>query len=151
MSDKPDIVHRLERQPLFVTHETFGNPVCCVMTSETCKMNQEERMEAASEIKHLRAELSALKAHDPLAEMWRELAEYQPQADRDGHGESWARMCSERTAAAARSAAWYAADAASSAADAADAASSAADAARDVKGDAACAVAEIRRAKEVQR
>jgi hypothetical protein len=100
------------------------------------------------EVARLTAEVADLKAHDPLAEMWRELAEYQPQADRDGHGESWARMCSERTAAAARSAAWYAADAASSAADAADAASSAADAARDVKGDAACAVAEIRRAKE---
>jgi chorismate mutase len=39
----------------------------------------------------------ALKAHDPLAEMWRELESYQPQADKDGHGESWAKMCSERT------------------------------------------------------
>jgi hypothetical protein len=38
---------------------------------------------------------------DPLAEMWRELSEYQPQADRDGHGESWAKMCSERTEEAA--------------------------------------------------
>jgi hypothetical protein len=45
----------------------------------------------------LAAEVAALKAHDPLAEMWRELAEYQPQADADGHGESWAKMCSERT------------------------------------------------------
>ena len=61
MSNKPDIVHRLERQPLFVTHETFGNPVCCVMTSETCKMNQEERMEAASEIKRLRADLEKVR------------------------------------------------------------------------------------------
>lgn len=64
--------------------------------------------------KRFRAEVAALKAKpDPLAEMWRELAEYQPQADKDGHGESWARMCSERTdhsaRAAARAAARYAA------------------------------------------
>jgi hypothetical protein len=45
----------------------------------------------------LAAELAAIKAHDPLAEMWAALAEYQPQADRDGHGESWRAMCSERT------------------------------------------------------
>ena len=51
------------------------------------------------------AENAALKA-DPLALMWRELAEYQPQADRDGHGESWRRMCEERTDGAARAAAW---------------------------------------------
>jgi hypothetical protein len=50
----------------------------------------------------------ALEAHDPLAEMWRELAEYQPQADRDGHGESWAKMCQERTQAAAYAAAYWA-------------------------------------------
>jgi hypothetical protein len=49
----------------------------------------------------LRAELAALKANDPLAEMWRELSEYQPQADRDGHGESWRNMCELRTVNAA--------------------------------------------------
>jgi hypothetical protein len=49
----------------------------------------------------LAAEVAALKANDPLAEMWRELAEYQPFADRDGHGESWRIMCSERTTPAA--------------------------------------------------
>jgi hypothetical protein len=49
----------------------------------------------------LAAEVAALKAHDPLAEMWRELAEYQEQADKDGHGESWRIMCSERTTPAA--------------------------------------------------
>ena len=43
------------------------------------------------------AELAALKANDPLAEMWRELSEHQEQADKDGHGESWRRMCEERT------------------------------------------------------
>jgi len=51
------------------------------------------------------AERDALKPHDPLAEMWRELEAYQPQADREGHGESWARMCSERTKEAAEEAA----------------------------------------------
>jgi hypothetical protein len=49
----------------------------------------------------LAAEIAALKANDPLAEMWRELAEYQTQADADGHGESWRIMCSERTTPAA--------------------------------------------------
>jgi hypothetical protein len=52
----------------------------------------------------LAAEVAALKAHDPLAEMWRELAEYQTQADADGHGESWRRMCEARTKQAARDA-----------------------------------------------
>jgi hypothetical protein len=46
-------------------------------------------------------ENAALKANDPLAEMWRELAEYQTKADRDGHGESWRIMCKERTEDAA--------------------------------------------------
>jgi hypothetical protein len=54
----------------------------------------------------LRAEVAALKANDPLAEMWAALAEYQPLADRDGHGESWAKMCSERTEEAAERAWW---------------------------------------------
>jgi hypothetical protein len=49
----------------------------------------------------LKAELAALKPNDPLAEMWRELAEYQPMADANGHGESWRFMCRERTAPAA--------------------------------------------------
>ena len=43
-----------------------------------------------------------------LNEMWAALAVYQPQADAAGHGETWARMCSEKTYAAAA----YAADAA---------------------------------------
>lgn len=65
-----------------------------------------------AEISALRAELAranagvaALKAKaDPLAEMWRELSEYQTQADKDGHGESWRIMCEERTEEAAWSA-----------------------------------------------
>ena len=56
----------------------------------------------------LAAEVAALKAHDPLAEMWRELEAYQEQANRDGHGESWARMCQERTQVAAFTAYAYA-------------------------------------------
>ena len=39
-----------------------------------------------------------------LDEMWAALAAYQLQADAAGHGESWARMCSEKTAAAASAA-----------------------------------------------
>jgi hypothetical protein len=52
-------------------------------------------------LRALLSENAALKASDPLAEMWRELAEYQTQADADGHGESWRIMCSERTTPAA--------------------------------------------------
>jgi hypothetical protein len=63
---------------------------------------------ALAEIDALKAELAALKAHDPLAEMWRELEAYRPMADRDGHGESWAKMCEDRTNASA----WNAANAA---------------------------------------
>jgi hypothetical protein len=64
-----------------------------------------------------------------LEEMWAALAAYQPQADAAGHGKSWARMCSERTYAAA----FYAADSAA-AADAAVAAFYAADAAVAANG-----------------
>jgi hypothetical protein len=53
----------------------------------------------------LAAELAALKANDPLAEMWEALTEYQEQADKDGHGNTWRRMCEERTWDAARAAA----------------------------------------------
>jgi hypothetical protein len=57
---------------------------------------------ANAERDDLAAEIAALKAQpDPLAEMWRELSEYQEQADRDGHGESWRTMCRERTVEAA--------------------------------------------------
>ncbi len=53
-----------------------------------------------------------------LNEMWAALAAYQPQADAEGHGDTWATMCKEKTSGAAR-AAWSAVDAAWSAADAA--------------------------------
>jgi hypothetical protein len=54
--------------------------------------------EVAAALRAMLDENAALKASDPLAEMWRELSEYQPQADADGYGESWAKMCRERTA-----------------------------------------------------
>jgi hypothetical protein len=38
---------------------------------------------------------------DKLNEMWTALAAYQPKADANGHGASWAFMCSERTEEAA--------------------------------------------------
>jgi hypothetical protein len=106
--------------------------------------------EAADEIDRLRAEVAALKANDPLAEMWRELAEYQPQADADGHGESWRRMCNERTGAAARVAerAAYPSSAASAAGWATDAAVALANAGQ---AEAESAIFSIRRAKEGQR
>jgi hypothetical protein len=61
-----------------------------------------------------------------LNEMWEALAAYQPKADAEGHGKTWATMCKEKTSGAAR-AAWSAADAAyaayaSASADACDAA-----------------------------
>ena len=76
---------------------------------------------AESRLRWLEAEVAALKAQrdeafksainaalraddhnaDPLAEMWRDLSEYQPMADADGYGEAWAKMCSERTKQAA--------------------------------------------------
>ena len=87
-----------------------------------------------------------------LDEMWVALAAYQPQADAKGHGKSWAKMCSEKTSAAAYAAAWtadadaaYAADAvAANAAGYADyaaawAAYAAADAAAGAAGAAAWA------------
>jgi phosphopantothenate synthetase len=50
-----------------------------------------------------------------IDKMWAAMAVYQPTADADGHGETWALMCSERTEDAAE-AAWAAAVAASRAA-----------------------------------
>ena len=50
-----------------------------------------------------------------LNEMWAALTAYQPQADAAGHGESWAKMCKEKTYAASDAAA---SDAAADAADA---------------------------------
>ena len=82
---------------------------------------------------------------DTLAEMWRELEAYQPMADRDGHGESWRRMCRERTALAAGAAAH---DALSTHAWAAIWAAQAAGSAADVVVRTSRAIDAIRRAKE---
>jgi hypothetical protein len=68
-----------------------------------------------------------MKTTPDLNKMWAELARYQPYANKDGHGESWRTMCSERTreatwaARAAAMAAWDAAWAARAAAWAASA------------------------------
>jgi hypothetical protein len=43
----------------------------------------------------------ALETAGLVAKMWRELESYQPQADRDGHGDTWAAMCRARTQPAA--------------------------------------------------
>ncbi len=106
--------------------------------------------ELERELAQRTAELAALKAQrDPLAEMWRELSEYQEQADADGHGESWAKMCSERTGdwaweaklearKASQDAAWAAAD-------------SVARALADATEWAVEVIEAIRRAKEAQR
>ena len=53
---------------------------------------------------------------DDLTQMWDALARYQPYADKDGHGESWRRMCEQRTKAASWDATHAAEDAAADAA-----------------------------------
>jgi hypothetical protein len=66
-----------------------------------------------------------------LNEMWAALAAYQPKADAEGHGETWATMCRERTSEAADTAAvaaWSAASAETAYVAAGDAADAAADA-----------------------
>jgi hypothetical protein len=102
-------------------------------------------------------ENAALKKADPLAEMWRELAEYQPQADKEGHGDKWRDMCEKRQRLTAASAAYRSQQATSHVAAAAYAAWWAAqlDAAarrssKEAVAWAANAVAAIRRAKEGQ-
>jgi hypothetical protein len=80
-----------------------------------------------------------------LDEMWAALATYQPKADAAGHGESWAKMCKEKTSAAAYAAALatyaatYAAANDAAAAAAAYAANAAADDAYATDADAYCA------------
>jgi hypothetical protein len=63
-----------------------------------------------------------------LNAMWAALEKYQPYADADGHGETWRRMCSERTekaAEAATDAAWETLGGWADAAEAADSAGNA--------------------------
>jgi hypothetical protein len=108
-----------------------------------------ERISAVKRLRWLEAEVAALKKADPLAEMWAALESYQERADRHGHGESWAKMCSERTGdwaweaklearKASQDAAWAAADAM-------------ARALADATEWAVEVIAAIRRAKEGQR
>ncbi len=102
------------------------------------------------EVYDLRAEVAALKANNPLAEMWAALEEYQPFANRDGHGESWAKMCRERTANAAWDAyhsapSWNKSSGLWSSRAAADAARAA-----NFGNHAKDALAQIRRAKEAK-
>jgi hypothetical protein len=91
---------------------------------------------------------------DPMAEMWRELEAYQPQADKNGHGETWKAACRRRTQVAAEWAAMSPAMAAASAAASDDARRALAAAAMAVvTGDnayARLAIDEIRRAKEAK-
>jgi hypothetical protein len=105
-----------------------------------------------AEVERLRAEVAALKAQsDPLAEMWAALAEYQSQADADGHGESWRRMCEERTPETARAAGAAARRGGKRGAWALDAAYAAANQIAEGCAEAEAAIAAIRRAKEEER
>jgi len=88
-------------------------------TSQEVYKLRAELEQRTAERDALAAEVAALKAQaDPLAEMWRELSEYQPFANRDNHGVSWNAMCKARTveaaftASAAAGAGWEAAAAA---------------------------------------
>jgi hypothetical protein len=101
--------------------------------------------EFAAALRALLAENAALKANDPLAEMWAALEEYQPFANRDGHGESWRIMCEERTQAAASNAAHAAREFSR------EAAWSASYAVREAEQmSATAAIAAIRKAKEAK-
>jgi len=125
----------------------FDNPCHCYPLNvvEAIRLLVRQRDEARLEI------VDALKAHDPLAEMWRELAEYQPQADRDGHGESWRRMCEEHTGGSALAASRAATASVAWAWEAARAAAWAASWAGPTASWAAQSIAAIRHAKEGQR
>jgi YD repeat-containing protein len=103
------------------------------------------------ENKMLRAAVSNPK-HHPLELMWQELESYKEQANTNGHGKSWARMCKERTESAAVAAAVDVA-AAAAAREAAAWASEAVRYALDVAGPARAnsAIDAIRRAKEAKR
>jgi hypothetical protein len=77
--------------------------------------------------------------------MWEALSRYQPYADADGHGETWRKMCEERTEEVAWAAAVALVVAVLAAAWAAARAAEAAEAA-DVKYWSDCAIERIERA-----
>jgi hypothetical protein len=115
--------------------------------------------EFAAALRAMLAENAALKANDALDAMWAALAEYQPFADRDGHGDTWRAMCEERTSEFALSA-WVDAESRSHAEEAARSAARAIDAddaelraarAANAKREVQNAVVAIRKAKEAQR
>lgn len=86
-----------------------------------------------------------------MTEMWTALEQYQPYADKNGHGESWKRMTTERTAMAIVGAAWGP-DTGSDAAAAADEAYAAvAWVEADVERHAATAIEYINKAMEDKR
>jgi hypothetical protein len=93
---------RMGRRAIVWRHEE--NPQPLVRTRPTRRELERELAQRDAERDALAAEVAALKAHDSLAEMWAALAEYQPQADANGHGESWRKMCEERTEEAAAAA-----------------------------------------------
>jgi hypothetical protein len=125
---------------------------------------------AESRLRWLEAEVAALKAQrdeafksainaalraddhnaDPLAEMWRELEEYQPQAHAVGYGMVWTRMCEYRTRSAAADAANPRVNSSAAARAAARAAAGAAAYFEEAMKSAADAVVAIRRAKEAR-
>ena len=106
--------------------------------------------ELERELNAAKAEIAALKEADPLAEMWRELAEYQPQANADGYGMVWTRMCEYRTRSAAADAANPRVNSSAAARAAARAAAGAAAYFEEAMKSAADAVVAIRRAKEAR-
>lgn len=66
---------------------------------------------AAERLRYLERRVCELERVAPptVDGMWRALAQYQATADEDGHGDTWRRMCAERTKAAARCASFDAA------------------------------------------
>ena len=129
-------------------HRGLGAPVLKV-SADFARELERDLAQRTAERDDLAAEVAALKAQaDPLAEMWAALEEYQPLADRDGHGESWKRMCKERTRAAAADATNPFVNPSAAARAAARAAAGAAANLEEAMNSAADAVTAIRRARE---
>jgi hypothetical protein len=114
-------------------------------------LTDEEEDAASLRPSHRSQTQGAKQMTNKLNKMWAALAAYQPQADAAGHGKSWARMCSERTAASADAAADAAATAYDDAADAAYAAAYAAYAANAAAAEWSCkAIDRINKVLKIQ-